>query len=122
MRITALTIGAAALAILIAPFMGDGDASAAPEAATATLCTQADDAAPCADLPRKSYHVGLRLPDDVVAKPVPLVVRETLGPPPRGFAYVQVDGDILLIQLETRQVTQTMVTDDAARKLLDHYN
>lgn len=56
----------------------------------------------------KKWRVGRPLPRDVVYYPVPqdLVVR--LGPPPGGYQYVRVGGDILLITVGTAMVVDAL--------------
>lgn len=52
----------------------------------------------------KKYRVGDRLPDDVVFYPVGDDLRHILSPLPRGYEYVQIDKDILLISEAGKKV------------------
>jgi hypothetical protein len=50
---------------------------------------------------KKLYSIGRPLPPQVVVVDVPVVLAERLGPPPVGYRYVVVDGDVLKIALAT---------------------
>ena len=52
----------------------------------------------------KKWHVGHRLPADVVVYTVPQPILVTLPPPPPQHKYVRVAGDILLIAVGTQMV------------------
>lgn len=52
----------------------------------------------------KKYRVGYPLPDDVRFMPLPRDLRDLLSPAPRGYQYVQVDKDILLISEASKKV------------------
>ncbi|WP_435640526.1 hypothetical protein [Micavibrio aeruginosavorus] len=52
----------------------------------------------------KKYRIGYPLPDDVRFMPLPRDLRDLLSPPPRGYQYVQVDKDILLIGEASKKV------------------
>lgn len=52
----------------------------------------------------KKYVVGSVLPPDVVALPLPDGLLDLLGPAPRGYQYVQVDKDVLLIGEASKKV------------------
>lgn len=52
----------------------------------------------------KKYRIGYPLPDDVRFMPLPRDLRDLLSPPPRGYQYVQVDKDILLISEASKKV------------------
>lgn len=52
----------------------------------------------------KKYRVGYPLPHDVVFIPVTGDLLDHLSPVPRGYRYVQVDKDILLIGEATKKV------------------
>jgi hypothetical protein len=62
---------------------------------------------------KKRYVVGRRLPATVVYEPLPPVLVTRLGPAPRGYEYVVVDGDVLKLALGTRLVA------DAIRGIVD---
>lgn len=53
---------------------------------------------------KKKYRVGDRLPDDVVFYPVGDDLLRILSPLPRGYEYVQIDKDILLISEAGKKV------------------
>lgn len=53
---------------------------------------------------KKRYSIGGILPDDVVWVPVSLELRRHLSPLPRGYQYVQVDKDVLLIAEASKKV------------------
>lgn len=52
----------------------------------------------------KKYRVGERLPAGVRWSPVPHDLLVMLTPPPRGYRYVKVDRDVLLIGEATKKV------------------
>lgn len=52
----------------------------------------------------KKWAIGQPLPRDVVYYPVPPAVVTRIGPPPSGYRYVQVAGDILMIAVGTSMV------------------
>jgi len=52
----------------------------------------------------KKYAVGSVLPPDVIALPLPDSLLDLLGPVPRGYQYVQVDKDVLLIGEASKKV------------------
>lgn len=52
----------------------------------------------------KKYAIGSVLPPDVVALPLPDGLLDLLGPTPRGYEYVQVDKDVLLIGEASKKV------------------
>jgi Ni/Co efflux regulator RcnB len=56
----------------------------------------------------KKWRIGRPLPREVVYYPVPqdLIVR--LGPPPSGYRYVRVEGDILLLAIGTAIVVDAL--------------
>jgi hypothetical protein len=52
----------------------------------------------------KKWRVGYPLPDDVVFYPVGRDLLDYLSPVPRGYTYVQVDKDVLLIAEASKKV------------------
>ena len=58
---------------------------------------------------KKRYVVGRPLPSYVVIEPVPRELVVMLPPPPRGYIYRRVDGDVLLIAQATRNVLEAVV-------------
>jgi hypothetical protein len=62
---------------------------------------------------KKRYIVGQRLPSTVVVERLPPVLVTRLGPAPRGYEYVMVDGDVLRLALGTRLVA------DAIQAIID---
>jgi Ni/Co efflux regulator RcnB len=62
----------------------------------------------------KRWHVGERLPRDVVFYDLPpsLVVR--LTPPPMGYRYVRVDSDIVMLAVGTGLVAEAI--EDLGRR------
>jgi hypothetical protein len=62
---------------------------------------------------KKRYIVGQRLPSTVVFERLPPVLVTRLGPAPRGYEYVMVDGDVLRLALGTRLVA------DAIQAIID---
>ena len=52
----------------------------------------------------KKYAVGSVLPPDVITLPLPDSLLDLLGPAPRGYQYVQVDKDVLLIGEASKKV------------------
>jgi Ni/Co efflux regulator RcnB len=57
---------------------------------------------------KKRYAVGQRLPGTVVIQPLPPVLVTRLGPPPAGYEYAVVDGDILKLAIGTRMVVDAI--------------
>jgi len=57
---------------------------------------------------KKRYVVGQRLPTTVVIQPLPPVLVTRLGPAPRGYEYVVVDGDVLKLAVGTRLVVDAI--------------
>ncbi len=64
-------------------------------------------------LAKERYVVGQRLPTVVVVQPAPRAIVTRLGPPPAGYQYVMVDGDLLKLAVGTRLVV------DAIRAVVD---
>jgi len=62
---------------------------------------------------KKRYVVGRPLPNTIVYQPLPPVLVTRLGPAPRGYEYVMVDGDVVKLAVGTRLVA------DAIEALLD---
>ena len=62
---------------------------------------------------KKRYLVGQPLPRGVVYAPPPRELAVRLGPAPRGYAYVMLDGDLLKLAIGTRMVV------DAIQGLVD---
>jgi hypothetical protein len=57
---------------------------------------------------KKRYRVGARLPATVVIHPLPAVLVPRLGPPPPGYEYVMVDGDVLKLAVGTKLVADAI--------------
>ena len=57
---------------------------------------------------KKRYAVGQRLPGTVVVQPLPPVLVTRLGPPPAGYEYAVVDGDVLKLVIGTRMVVDAI--------------
>jgi hypothetical protein len=57
---------------------------------------------------KKRYVVGHRLPATVIVQPLPPVLVPRLGPAPRGYEYVMVDGDVLKLAVGTRLVVDAL--------------
>ncbi len=56
----------------------------------------------------RKWHVGERLPRDVVVYPVPRSVEYRLGKPPAGYKYIRVASDILLIAIGSSMVVDAI--------------
>jgi Ni/Co efflux regulator RcnB len=56
----------------------------------------------------KKWAMGRPLPSDLVFHPLPLLLRDRLGPPPAGHRYVRVASDILLIAIGTSMVVDAI--------------
>ena len=56
----------------------------------------------------KKWQLGQRLPPAVVYEPLPPALVVQLTPPPNGYRYVRVSGDILLIAAGTRLVVDAI--------------
>jgi Ni/Co efflux regulator RcnB len=62
----------------------------------------------------RMWRRGEPLPRDVEYQPVPHDLAERMGPPPRGYRYVDVAGDILMIAVGTAVVVDAI--DDLNRR------
>lgn len=56
----------------------------------------------------KRWRIGHRLPRDVIFYNLPHRIAADLGPPPRGYRYVRVSNDILLIAIGTGLVVDAL--------------
>jgi Ni/Co efflux regulator RcnB len=56
----------------------------------------------------RKWRRGEPLPRDVVYQPVPRDLEVRIGPPPRGYRYVDVAGDILMIAVGTAVVVDAI--------------
>ena len=56
----------------------------------------------------KKWQIGERLPPTVVYEPLPPALVVQLTPPPSGYRYVRVAGDILMIGAGTRLVVDAI--------------
>jgi Ni/Co efflux regulator RcnB len=56
----------------------------------------------------KKWQLGQRLPPAVVYEPLPPALVVQLTPPPSGYRYVRVAGDILMISAGTRMVVDAI--------------
>jgi Ni/Co efflux regulator RcnB len=56
----------------------------------------------------KKWQVGQRLPRDVVHYDVSPGLVSRIGPPPPGYRYVRVGGDILLVKTETQTIVDAL--------------
>jgi hypothetical protein len=57
---------------------------------------------------KKRYVIGRRLPGGVIVTPLPPVLLRRLGPPPRGYTYGIVDGDVLKLAVGTMLVVDVI--------------
>jgi len=57
----------------------------------------------------KRYSVGRSLESDISLYPLPHELVTVLTPPPSGFAYAFVDGDVVLYEVPTRVVVDVVV-------------
>lgn len=57
----------------------------------------------------RSWKLGQALPGALTTKELPAPLLEKLGPTPAGHSYVQVDGDLLLINSATRTVIDSVL-------------
>jgi hypothetical protein len=57
---------------------------------------------------KKVYAVGHELPSTVVIRELPPVLSVRLGPPPSGFRYVIVDGDLVKLAVGTALVVDAI--------------
>ena len=53
---------------------------------------------------KRVWAVGQPLPSAIVYYPLPTTLVTQLSPPPRGYDYVQVDNDVVLMELGNRMV------------------
>ena len=58
---------------------------------------------------KKMWVVGQPLPPAIVYYPLPQPLYSRLTPPPRGYEYVRVDDDVLLMQSSNRSVINLVV-------------
>ncbi|MHB8668200.1 MAG: RcnB family protein [Burkholderiales bacterium] len=56
----------------------------------------------------KKWQLGRPLPRDVIYYPVPQPLVVQIGPPPSGYRYVRVAGDILMIAIGTGMVVDAI--------------
>ena len=56
----------------------------------------------------RKWRRGEPLPRDVAYQPVPRDLEARIGPPPRGYRYVDVAGDILMIAIGTAVVVDAI--------------
>ena len=56
----------------------------------------------------KKWAMGQPLPPSVIYAPVPAALVVQLTPPPAGYRYVQVAGDILMINAGTRMIVDAI--------------
>jgi hypothetical protein len=54
--------------------------------------------------PRGAWAIGTRLRDDEFSYPLPAVLLGQLTPPPNGYEYESLDGDVLIIGVDSRLV------------------
>lgn len=59
-------------------------------------------------LAKERYVIGQPLPRVVVIEPVPRVLVTRLGPPPPGYEYGMVDGDLIKLAVGTRLVVDAI--------------
>jgi Ni/Co efflux regulator RcnB len=52
----------------------------------------------------RQWAIGQPLPRGVIYAPLPAAVVTRIGPPPSGYRYVQVAGDVLMIAIGTSMV------------------
>jgi len=57
---------------------------------------------------KKRYAVGQPLPDGIVYGPVPPDLAVRIGPPPSGYVYVSLDGDLLKLAVGTLLVVDAI--------------
>lgn len=57
----------------------------------------------------RPWKPGQSLPAQLTARDVPAALLEKLGPPPPGHSYVQVEGDLLLLNTATRVVVDAVL-------------
>ncbi|TRO97193.1 hypothetical protein FKB34_00900 [Glycocaulis profundi] len=57
---------------------------------------------------RDAWRAGQRLPRDVNYRVIRDYERHGYGPPPRGHAYYEVDGEVLLIQTATQLIVEAL--------------
>lgn len=58
---------------------------------------------------KKRYVIGRPLPSTVVVETLPYDLHHRLPPPPHGYIYRRVDGDVLLIAEATKKVIDAVV-------------
>jgi len=57
---------------------------------------------------KKRYVVGQPLPTAIVIQPLPPVLVIRLGPPPAGYQYAVIDGDVVKLAIGTRLVVDAI--------------
>jgi Ni/Co efflux regulator RcnB len=57
---------------------------------------------------KKRYVVGQPLPTAIVIQPLPPVLVTRLGPPPAGYQYAVIDGDVVKLAIGTRLVVDAI--------------
>lgn len=69
---------------------------------------------------KKRYQVGRVLQPDLRDHGLPPVLHRRLPPPPEGYIYRHVDGDVLLVAEATHRVVDAVVAVNAAINALGH--
>jgi Ni/Co efflux regulator RcnB len=62
------------------------------------------------------YIVGQPLPPEIVYQPAPVELVEQLQPVPRGYQYVQVDGDVLLMNQASKDIIDAVTLLSAVNR------
>ena len=57
---------------------------------------------------KKRYVIGQPLPSAIVIQPVPVVLETRLGPPPAGYTYAVLDGDLIKLAVGTMLVVDAI--------------
>jgi hypothetical protein len=63
--------------------------------------------------PRGTWTIGKPLQDDELSYPLPAVLLGQISPPPYGYEYARIDGDVLIIDRDSRIVAAALAAPDA---------
>jgi hypothetical protein len=62
--------------------------------------------------PRGAWTIGKRLQANELAYPLPAVLLGQLSPPPNGYEYVRIGGDVLILGIDSRVVAGAVASPD----------
>jgi hypothetical protein len=84
--------------------------SYAPDACPAGLVKMPNGCMPAK--PRGTWKIGKPLQADELSYPLPAVLLGQISPPPNGYEYARIDGDVLIINSDDRTVVAALASPD----------